>query len=87
MQYRSQIDPLDRRQRVALAIYATLLGGSMGSRLFDEIREQRGLCYSVWAHDHTFADAPGAEPRLGPGLEQVPGGLRAHARDRRRAAR
>jgi predicted Zn-dependent peptidase len=39
-----------------MTIYSTLLGGSMGSRLFDEIREQRGLCYSVWAHDHSFAD-------------------------------
>ena len=67
MQYRSDIDPLDRRQRVALAIYATLLGGSMGSRLFDEIREQRGLCYSVWAHDHSFADAPVLS--LGSGLD------------------
>jgi predicted Zn-dependent peptidase len=30
----------------------------MGSRLFDEIREQRGLAYSVYAVDHTFADVP-----------------------------
>ena len=35
------------RQRAALAVYSTLLGGSMGSRLFDEIREQRGLCYAI----------------------------------------
>ena len=67
MQYRAQVDPLDHRQRVALSIYATLLGGSMGSRLFDEIREQRGLCYSVWAHDHCFADAPVLS--LGAGLD------------------
>jgi predicted Zn-dependent peptidase len=30
----------------------------MGSRLFDEIREQRGLAYSVYSVDHTFADVP-----------------------------
>jgi predicted Zn-dependent peptidase len=30
----------------------------MGSRLFDEIREQRGLAYSVYAVDHSFADVP-----------------------------
>ncbi len=30
----------------------------MGSRLFDEIREQRGLAYSVYAVDHTFSDVP-----------------------------
>jgi predicted Zn-dependent peptidase len=57
LSYRPSVDPHDRRSRVALAVYATLLGGSMGSRLFDEIREQRGLAYQVYAFDHTFADA------------------------------
>jgi predicted Zn-dependent peptidase len=56
--YRPQIDPRDREQRAALTVYSTLLGGSMGSRLFDEIREQRGLAYSVYSVDHTFADVP-----------------------------
>lgn len=58
MSYRPQVDPSDRRARAALAIYSTLLGGSMGSRLFDEIREQRGLAYSVYALSHAFADVP-----------------------------
>jgi predicted Zn-dependent peptidase len=56
--YRPSIDPRDQRQRAALAVYGTLLGGSMGSRLFDEIREQRGLAYSVYSVDHAFADVP-----------------------------
>jgi len=55
--YRPSVDPRDRRARAALGVYATLLGGSMGSRLFDEIREQRGLAYQVYAFDHTFSDA------------------------------
>jgi predicted Zn-dependent peptidase len=55
------------RQRAALSIYSTLLGGSMGSRLFEEIREKRGLCYSVYALDHAFADVPVLQ--LGSGLE------------------
>jgi predicted Zn-dependent peptidase len=67
MMYVPQIDPADPRQRAALTIYATLLGGSMGSRLFDEIREQRGLCYSVYAIDHVFSDL--AVLQLGSGLE------------------
>ena len=67
MMYRPGIDPTDQAQRAALSIYSTLLGGSMGSRLFDEIREQRGLCYSVWAVDHSFADLPVLG--LGSGLE------------------
>ena len=41
-----------------MAIYSTLLGGSMGSRLFDEIREQRGLAYSVNSIAHAYADVP-----------------------------
>src|SRR5918995_713539 len=58
LSYRPAIDPRDQRHRAALAVYSTLLGGSMGSRLFDEIREQRGLAYSVYSVDHSFADVP-----------------------------
>jgi predicted Zn-dependent peptidase len=67
MLYRPQIDVTNPRERAALSIYTTLLGGSMGSRLFDEIREQRGLCYSVYATDHAYADVPVLQ--LGSGLE------------------
>jgi predicted Zn-dependent peptidase len=58
MSYRPAIDPRVGAERAALSVYSTLLGGSMGSRLFDEIREQRGLAYSVYAIDHAFADVP-----------------------------
>jgi predicted Zn-dependent peptidase len=67
MIYRPAVDVRDRTRRAALAIYSTLLGGSMGSRLFDEIREKRGLCYSVYALDHSFADVPILQ--LGSGLD------------------
>ena len=56
--YRPSIEPRDPAARAALGIYSTLLGGSMGSRLFDEIREQRGLAYSVYSADHAYADVP-----------------------------
>jgi predicted Zn-dependent peptidase len=58
MSYRPAIEPRAPAERAALTVYSTLLGGSMGSRLFDEIREQRGLAYSVYAVDHTFSDVP-----------------------------
>ena len=58
MSYRPSIDVSAPRERAALTVYATLLGGSMGSRLFDEIREQRGLAYSVSAAAHAYADVP-----------------------------
>ncbi len=67
MIYRPDIAVADVRERAALSIYSTLLGGSMGSRLFEEIREKRGLCYSVYAIDHAFADVPILQ--LGSGLE------------------
>jgi predicted Zn-dependent peptidase len=41
----------------------------MGSRLFEEIREKRGLCYSVYAAGHAFADVPILQ--LGAGLESA----------------
>src|SRR6201999_2551593 len=58
MSYRPSVDVRAPAERAALSVYGTLLGGSMGSRLFDEIREQRGLAYSVYAVDHTFSDVP-----------------------------
>jgi predicted Zn-dependent peptidase len=37
-------------------VYATALGGGMSSRLFQEIREKRGLCYSIYAFANSFTD-------------------------------
>src|SRR5436853_6782370 len=67
MSYRPGIEVSSPRQRAALTIYSTLLGGSMGSRLFDEIREQRGLAYSVSSVAHAYADVPVLQ--LSAGLE------------------
>ncbi len=67
MSYRPDVDVSDLRQRAAMTIYSTLLGGSMGSRLFDEIREQRGLAYSVYSAAHAYADVPVLQ--LSAGLE------------------
>ncbi|MEX5561873.1 pitrilysin family protein [Pseudophaeobacter sp. 1A16562] len=37
-------------------IYASALGGGMSSRLFQEIREKRGLCYTIFAQAGAYAD-------------------------------
>lgn len=37
-------------------IYSTALGGGMSSRLFQEIRERRGLCYTIFAQTGAYAD-------------------------------
>lgn len=42
--------------KYALAILDTVLGGSMGSRLFQEIREKRGLAYSVGSYAATHRE-------------------------------
>jgi predicted Zn-dependent peptidase len=60
-----KIDPTSLRERAALSVYSTLLGGSMGSRLFDEIREQRGLCYAIRAYGWTHADSSTLEVASG----------------------
>ena len=43
--------------RHALAVLDTVLGGGMSSRLFQEIREKRGLAYSVYSYRAMFADS------------------------------
>ena len=40
----------------AAQVLATLLGGGMSSRLFQEIREKRGLAYSISAHASSYMD-------------------------------
>ncbi|MEM9318423.1 MAG: pitrilysin family protein [Pseudomonadota bacterium] len=40
----------------AAQIYATALGGGMSSRLFQEIRERRGLCYTIFAQVGSYLD-------------------------------
>jgi predicted Zn-dependent peptidase len=41
----------------AVQILASILGGGMSSRLFQEVREKRGLCYSIYAFHWAFADS------------------------------
>lgn len=43
--------------RWALSVLHTALGGGLSSRLFQEIRETRGLAYSVYSAVDTFADS------------------------------
>ena len=47
----------DDPDRYALALVDIALGGGMSSRLFQEVREERGLAYSVYSFRATFADA------------------------------
>lgn len=40
----------------AMQVYSTVLGGGMSSRLFQEAREKRGLCYAIQAFGASYAD-------------------------------
>ncbi|MEY3836387.1 MAG: hypothetical protein RLZZ448_216, partial [Actinomycetota bacterium] len=45
----------DDKRRFAMGVLSAALGGGMSSRLFQEIREKRGLAYSVYSYAQQFA--------------------------------
>jgi predicted Zn-dependent peptidase len=55
----------------AAQVLASILGGGMSSRLFQEVREKRGLCYSVYAFHWAFADSGIFGVAASTGEEQV----------------
>ncbi len=48
--------PYGHKDEYALTVLATILGGGMSSRLFLEVREKRGLAYSVHAWTEKYPD-------------------------------
>ena len=53
-------------------IYASALGGGMSSRLFQEIRENMGLCYTIFASAGAYADTGMMTIYAGTSAEQLP---------------
>ncbi|MHB8157375.1 MAG: M16 family metallopeptidase, partial [Desulfocucumaceae bacterium] len=49
--------PLDHEKIYVFQLINTILGGGLSSRLFQEIREQRGLVYSVYSYHSSYHDA------------------------------
>jgi predicted Zn-dependent peptidase len=49
--------PQNHEDRFAQQLLNSILGGSMSSRLFQEIREQRGLAYSIYSYLNVHSDA------------------------------
>jgi predicted Zn-dependent peptidase len=49
--------PLTHIDRYGTYALSTLLGGGLSSRLFQEVREKRGLVYSIYSHFSAFKDA------------------------------
>lgn len=44
------------KERYACSLMNTILGGNMSSRLFQEIREERGLAYSIYSYISSYSD-------------------------------
>jgi predicted Zn-dependent peptidase len=75
--------PLGHPDIYALNIMSNILGGGPSSRLFQEVREERGLAYSVYSYTSAFRDGGvfavycGAGPeRIGPAMRVVGDELR-----------
>ncbi|MFF3560330.1 M16 family metallopeptidase [Streptomyces sp. NPDC002574] len=64
-------------RRWAMGVLNTALGGGMSSRLFQEVREKRGLAYSVYSYTSSFADSglfgvyAGCQPRRVPEVLKI----------------
>jgi len=63
--------PLGHRDEFALKLLAILLGGSMSSRMFLEVREKRGLAYYVRTETEFYSDAGYLTTAAGVPLEKI----------------
>jgi predicted Zn-dependent peptidase len=52
-------------------VYATAMGGGMSSRLFQKIREERGLCYSIFAQAGSYDDTGQITLYAGTSAEEI----------------
>ena len=68
-------------------IVATALGGGMASRLFQEVREKRGLCYTIFAQSSAWSETGMMTVYAGTGGEEVGGLAELVADELARAAR
>jgi predicted Zn-dependent peptidase len=55
----------------AAQVYAMAMGGGMSSRLFQKIREERGLCYSIFAQSAAYEDTGSITVYAGTSGEEV----------------
>jgi len=49
--------PMDHEKIYVFQLINTILGGGLSSRLFQEIREQRGLVYSIFSYHSSYHDS------------------------------
>ncbi|GAB4072596.1 pitrilysin family protein [Barrientosiimonas marina] len=64
--------PVDDENMYSLITLNNVLGGSMSSRLFQEVREKQGLAYAVFSYHASFLDNGLLTIYAGTGKEQLP---------------
>lgn len=63
--------PVGHENIYGLIVLNNILGGSMSSRLFQEVREQRGLAYSVFSYHTSYKDSGSLTIYGGTGAKQL----------------
>lgn len=63
---------LDSADQYPLYVLSNILGGSMSSRLFQKIREQRGLAYSIYTYPSCYRTVGSFSIYAGTGVSQAP---------------
>jgi predicted Zn-dependent peptidase len=68
--------PAKSEDRYAMAALNNVLGGGMSSRLFQEVREKRGLAYAVYSYHQGYSDAGAIKTYVGSTTGNVEEALR-----------
>ncbi len=68
--------PVNSPDRYALYLLNTILGGGMSSRLFQSVREEAGLAYSIYSEMNPFRDTGSLAVYAGTSIEKTPEMLR-----------
>jgi predicted Zn-dependent peptidase len=76
--------PVDSPQRYAVYLLNSMLGGGMSSRLFQAIREDKGLAYSIYSETSPFRDTGAFSIYAGTSADKAPEVLRLTIEEIRR---
>jgi predicted Zn-dependent peptidase len=76
--------PAKSEDRYAMAALNNVLGGGMSSRLFQEVREKRGLAYAVYSYHQGYSDAGAIKTYVGSTTGNVEEAVRIIAEQLRR---
>ena len=71
----------DDQGRFTLQLLSDILGGGMSSRLFQKVREERGLCYTLYSYASMFTDCGIFSITMALGAESQPEALRIIAEE------